>query len=121
MVYLWKKDGGVCHHTDLAEAARLDGLTAVPDMTISDTEFEAASGLARLVKGKIVLGKTAAEIQAEENGRLIAVLKQKLAETDYIAAKIAEGGRLLRTMPGRSPCLPRESKPGVAGRPEKGQ
>jgi hypothetical protein len=91
MVYLWKKNGAVYHHTDLAAAARLDGLTAAPDMTISEVDFEAASGLARLVGGEIVLGKTDAEIQAEENGRRISALKQKLADTDYIAAKIAEG------------------------------
>jgi hypothetical protein len=91
MVYLWKKDGRVCHHTDLAEVARLDGLTAVPDMTISDAEFEAAGGLARLVSGKIVLGKTAAEVQAEENAARVQALKRQLADTDYIAVKIAEG------------------------------
>ncbi|MDR0583614.1 MAG: hypothetical protein LBG57_04605 [Treponema sp.] len=91
MVYLWKKGGAVYRHTDLAEAARLDGLTALPDMTLTDAEFEAAGGLARLVDGGIVLGKTAAEIQAEENGRRIAALKRQLADTDYIAAKIAEG------------------------------
>jgi hypothetical protein len=91
MVYLWKKNGMVCHHTNLEAAARLDGLTAAPDMEVSDAGFEAAGGLARIINGEIVLGKTAAEIQAEENGRKIAALKRKLADTDYIAAKIAEG------------------------------
>jgi hypothetical protein len=91
MIYLWKKDGAVYRHTDLAEAARLDGLTSAPDMTVSDADFETAGGLARLVGGEIVLGKTAAEIQAEENGRRITALKQMLADTDYIPAKIAEG------------------------------
>jgi hypothetical protein len=91
MVYLWKKNGEVCHHTDLAAAASLDGLTEAPDMEVGEADFEAAGGLARLVNGVIVLGKTEAEIQAEENGRRIIILKQKLADTDYIAAKIAEG------------------------------
>jgi hypothetical protein len=91
MVYLWKKDGTVYHHTDLAAAAQLDGLTVAPDMTVSDAVFETTGGIARLVDGEIVLGKTEAEIQADENARQITILKRKLAETDYIAAKIAEG------------------------------
>jgi hypothetical protein len=68
----------------------LDGIST-PDMTVTEAEWEAAGGLARLVDGEIVLGKFEAEIQAEENVRRITILKQKLAETDYIAAKIAEG------------------------------
>jgi hypothetical protein len=91
MIYLWKKNGAVYHHTNRAAAALLDGLTEAPDMEISEAEYEAAGGLARLVKGVIVLGKTDAEKKAEENERKIAVLKLKLADTDYISAKIAEG------------------------------
>lgn len=91
MVYLWKKKGRVYHHTDLAAAAQIDNLTAAPDMTISEAVFEAAGGIARLVDGEIVLGKTEAELQAEENERQIIALKRKLADTDYIAVKIAEG------------------------------
>jgi hypothetical protein len=91
MVYLWKKDGMVYHHADLVAAAEIDGLTAAPDMKVSESEFEAADGIARLLNGKIVLGKTAAEKQAEDAARQIIILKRKLAETDYIAAKIAEG------------------------------
>jgi hypothetical protein len=91
MVYMWKKDGVVCHHTDLAAAAQIDGLTEAPDFEVSEAVFEAAGGIARLVDGEIVLGKTEAELQTEENERRIAVLKEKLADTDYITAKIAEG------------------------------
>jgi hypothetical protein len=91
MVYLWKKNGTVCHHTDLAAAAGLDGLTAAPDMEISELDFEAADGIVRLVDGEIILGKTEVEIEAKENERKIIVLKRQLADTDYIAAKIAEG------------------------------
>jgi hypothetical protein len=91
MVYFWKKNGMVYHHTELVAAAELDGLTTVPDMEASESAFEAADGIARLVNGEIVLGKTAAERQAEDAARQIIVLKKELAETDYIAAKIAEG------------------------------
>jgi hypothetical protein len=38
-----------------------------------------------------LFGKFEAQIRAEENERRIIVLKQKPAETDYVAAKIAEG------------------------------
>jgi hypothetical protein len=91
MVYLWKKDGAVYHHTGLAAAARIDGLTVAPDLEVSEAVFEAAGGIIRLAGGEIVLGKTGAEIQVEENERRIGVLKGKLADTDYIAVKIAEG------------------------------
>ena len=91
MVYLWKKNGVIYHHTDLKAAVQIDGLTAAPDMTVEDADFEAAGGIARLVNGKIILGKSAAEKQVEKNEQKIITLKRQLAETDYIAVKIAEG------------------------------
>jgi hypothetical protein len=60
-------------------------------MEIGDEEFEAAGGLVRLIGGAIVIGKTAEEAQAEQNAERIRVLKRNLADTDYIAVKIAEG------------------------------
>jgi hypothetical protein len=96
MVYLWKKDGVIYHHTDLEAAAQIDGLTEAPDETVEDADFEAAGSIARLVGGKIILGKTAAEKQAEEDEQKIITLKRQLAETDYIAAKIAEGSATVK-------------------------
>ena len=90
MVYLAIKDGGVVHHTSLQALKEMDGIEK-PDMEISNEEFEAAGCLVRLIKGKIFIGKTKEEKTAEENEQKVNVLKQKLAETDYIAAKIAEG------------------------------
>ncbi|MDR2019815.1 MAG: hypothetical protein LBQ14_03525 [Treponema sp.] len=49
------------------------------DEIAADMESERVSGL------------TPEQINTEKNKRRIAVLKQNLAETDYIAAKIAEG------------------------------
>jgi hypothetical protein len=64
MVYLAKKDGKVIAHTDVEAMEALDGIS-VPDMTVTVAEWEAAGGLARLIGGQIVLGKTEAEKQAE--------------------------------------------------------
>jgi hypothetical protein len=94
MVYLAKKNGAVVHHTDLGAMKALDGIDK-PDMEVTDAEFEAAGGLARIINGKIFLGKTAEEKASEktaaDNAARLKFLKQQLADTDYIAAKIAEG------------------------------
>jgi hypothetical protein len=90
MVYLAKKNGVVIHHTDKTAMQDLDGISN-PDLTVTDEEFDAAGGVARLIDGQIVLGKTATEVQAEQNEERIHALKGLLAGTDYIAVKIAEG------------------------------
>jgi hypothetical protein len=90
MVYLAKKGNEVVHHTSREALRDFDGIEN-PDMEIPDAEFEAAGCVARIVSGKIVIGKTAAEIQAEENAVRVQALKRQLADTDYIAVKIAEG------------------------------
>jgi hypothetical protein len=90
MVYLAKKNGMVIHHADKTAMQDMDGISN-PDLTVTDEEFDAAGGLARIIDGQIVLGKTAAEVQAEQNEQRIRTLKGLLADTDYIAVKIAEG------------------------------
>lgn len=90
MVYLAKKDGGVVHHTSLEAMKQMDGIEK-PDMVISDEEFEAAGCQARIINGKIFIGKTDEEKQCADAEVRIRQLKEMLAETDYIAAKIAEG------------------------------
>jgi hypothetical protein len=87
MVYLTKKDGAVIRHADLTAMKDLDGIDA-PDMTITDEEFDAAEGLARIIDGEIFLGKTEVEKQTEQNTQRI---QELLVATDYIAVKIAEG------------------------------
>lgn len=89
-VYLAIKGDVVIHHTDLSAMKTMDGIS-VPDMTITEEEFEAAGGLVRLIDGKIFLGKTDAEKASEEAIEKIRALKMQLAETDYIASKITEG------------------------------
>lgn len=90
MVYLAKKGNEVIHHTSKQAMLEMDGITKA-DMEISDEEFEKAGCFARLIDGKIFLGKTDAEKAREEAIERIRILKGWLAETDYIAAKIAEG------------------------------
>lgn len=90
MVYLAKKGNEVVHHTSKKAMLEMDGITKA-DMEVSDEEFEKAGCLARIIDGNIVIGKIEAEKKAEENAERIGFLKRQLAETDYIAAKIAEG------------------------------
>jgi hypothetical protein len=65
MIYLIKKDGLVITHTDLGAMEALDGI-GTPDMTITEAEWDAAEGLARIIGGKIFLGKTDAERRSEK-------------------------------------------------------
>jgi hypothetical protein len=97
MVYFWKKNGKVYHHAAetkvaaMKAARQMDGLTGEPLAEATDAEFETGGCLVRLLDGGIVIGKTEAENQAERNAERIRILKCKLADTDYIAVKIAEG------------------------------
>jgi len=93
-VYLWKAGDHVLHHTDLGAAAELDGLSRQPDMTMPLAEFEVAGCLARIVSGKIVIGKTLDEIAEEEEQERIAEYKQQLAQIDQDAMS----GRAIRDL-----------------------
>lgn len=90
MVYLARKDGAVIHHTSMDAMKSMDGIDKA-EMEVSDAEFEAAGSLARIIGGEIFIGRTEAEKKRDEAVTQIARLKAKLAATDYIAAKIAEG------------------------------
>jgi fumarylacetoacetate (FAA) hydrolase family protein len=100
-VYLAKKAGAVVYHTDLEAMKQLDGIEK-PEMTISEADFEAAGSLARIINGKIVIGKTDAEKAAEvERASLVAeecALQKELAEKDYRVIKAAESGQALATL-----------------------
>ena len=99
MIYLWEKNGVLYYHTDLDAAAQLDGLTAAPDMTISEEDFYTAGGLVRLLNGEIVLGKTEAEIQTENEIATLeaekAVLQMELDSKDYKVWQASERGQVL--------------------------
>jgi hypothetical protein len=74
-VYLWKVEDRVFYHTNLEAAAQLDGLSRQPDKTVTEEQFSAAENLARVISGKIVMGKTAQE-KADEDAR------KRIAEID---------------------------------------
>jgi len=79
MVYLAKKNGDVVRHTDLGAMKALDGISK-PDMEVTDAEYEAAEGLARIINGEIFLGKTDAEKAADDARKRIAQIDNELAE-----------------------------------------
>jgi len=79
MVYLAKKGGIVVHHTSKDAMLELDGISK-PDMEVTDAEFEAAGGLARIVNGQIFLGKTDGEKAADTARARIAQIDHELTE-----------------------------------------
>jgi hypothetical protein len=80
MIYLIKKNGMVIAHTNLEAMEALDG-TGTPDMTVTEAEWEAAGGLARLIDGEIFLGKTDAEKRLEKEDEVKAKRERILNET----------------------------------------
>jgi hypothetical protein len=91
MVYIAKKGGGIVHHTDKKAMKELDGISR-PGLTVTDAEFEAAGGLVRLIDGEIVLGKTEAEVVAEEAQRRVSAIDAELQSID------AKSGRPARAV-----------------------
>jgi hypothetical protein len=89
MIYLVKKEGRVIPFYSEADMKKAGFSKA--DKTVSDDDFAANGCYARLIDGKIVIGKTDSEKQVEQNAERIGALKRQLADTDYIAVKIAEG------------------------------
>jgi hypothetical protein len=80
MIYLIQKEGMVIAHTDLGAMQDLDGVET-PDMTVTEAEWEAAGGLARIIGGEIFLGKTDGERRAEQEAEVKARRERVLLET----------------------------------------
>jgi hypothetical protein len=98
MVYLAKKNGAVVAHTDLEEMKRVDGI-AKADKIISDSEFEEAGGLVRIINNKIVVGKTDAEAATESavkgaTAELVEI-QTEIARRDYRALKAQKLGNTI--------------------------
>jgi hypothetical protein len=90
-VYLAKKGNEVVCHTSLEAMKALDGIET-PDREITEAEFAAAGGLARVIDGDIVLGKTETEIAAEANAMRKAEIEAELQAVD------AKSGRAARAV-----------------------
>jgi len=94
-VYLWKVGDRVENHTDLKAAAGDFGLTAKPDKTVTVEEWDKAEGMARIIDGKIFLGRTEKEIEAEKLAVEERVLLRELFDTDYKTIRASETGKVL--------------------------
>jgi hypothetical protein len=96
-VYLAKKGGAVVYHTDKKAMLDIEGIT--PEMDVSIAEWEEAGGLARIINGEIVLGKTDVEKAVENEtaalGKEYEALQTELASKDYKVVKAAEAGLVL--------------------------
>jgi hypothetical protein len=101
-VYLARKNGEVIHHASLEAMAQMDGIEEA-ELTIAEEEWEAAGGLARIIGGEIVLGKTQAELVAEDAAAEILEIKGEIAARDYRALKAMKLGEDLDSIyPGES-------------------
>ena len=90
MIYLAKKEGAVVAHADKASMMELDGVT--PEMEVAEADWQAAEGLARIINGKIFLGRTDEEKAALKREEEITALKARLDEID----RDSGAGRSLR-------------------------
>jgi len=90
MVYLTIKSGNLLYHTSKEEMEK-DGIKN-PSLTMEDAEFKALGGYARIISGKIVVGKTEAEKTAEKADADIQAWKDELVTID----REAGAGRAVR-------------------------
>jgi hypothetical protein len=90
MVYIAKKNGKVYCSKSL-DGLKQFGITKA-DMEISNEEFESAGSIARIVDGKIFIGKTDGEIQAERKQTRTIEIENQLQGID------AKSGRAARTV-----------------------
>ncbi|MDR2490221.1 MAG: hypothetical protein LBD20_02330 [Spirochaetaceae bacterium] len=88
MVYLARKNGVVVHHTSLAELKKIDGIDT-PEIEVPDADFETAGCLARIISGKIVIGKTPEEVQAETNAQRKVEIEAELLAIDTKSGRAA--------------------------------
>ena len=91
-IYLAKKNGQVVAHADKQAMWDLDEVK--PEMEISETDYEAAGGIARIIKGKIFLGKTEEEKAEEKTQAEAAKFKAQLNQID----QQAKAGREIRAI-----------------------
>jgi hypothetical protein len=91
-VYLWKKNGQIISHADLGAAAQLDGLTADPNKTVTEQEWEMAGSVAYIDdSNQIVLGQTPGTLAQQQKIKRLEEINAELTSIDT-----ATGPRALR-------------------------
>lgn len=93
-MFIWNENGNVIYSNDKERIKALYNITRSPDATLTDEEWKNCSGIVRVVNGQLQYGYTEAEKalqEREKNLAQISLYKRKLAATDYIASKLAEG------------------------------
>ena len=88
MVYIAKKNGKAVHHTSLEAMRQIDGIEHY-ELEMTDAEFEAAGCLVRVIGGKIVVGKTKAEADAEIKAKRKTEIEAELAAIDVRSTRAA--------------------------------
>ena len=91
MIYIWKKNGKAYVHTDLEGAKQLDGLTSSPTKTLEDDVFyKNYNGLARVIDGELVLGKTEQEVKDEKASEIRRIRDSKIEEIQWRIQRYTE-------------------------------
>jgi hypothetical protein len=100
-VFLVKDNGNV--RAFLSESEMNDAGFQTADMTVTDEQYNSNGCYARIIDGNIVIGKTEAEIAAEEAAEEMSEIKAEIAARDYRALKaIKLGITLEEAYPGES-------------------
>ena len=91
MIYIWKKNNEAYVHTDLEGAKQLDGLTKEPTKTLNDDVFyRDYDGLARVIDGELVLGKTEQEVKDEKASEIRRIRDRKIEEIQWRIQRYTE-------------------------------
>lgn len=72
---------------ELADQVKKDYGIKKAGVTITDEEWEAAGGLARIIGGKIVIGKTETEKKAEANAKRVCEIDRQLDVLDLASVR----------------------------------
>lgn len=93
-MFIWNENGEVIYSNDKERVKTLYKIERAPDATLTDEEWKNCNGIVRVVNGQLQYGYTEAEKalqEREKNLAQISMYKRKLAATDYISSKLAEG------------------------------
>lgn len=93
MIYIYTTQTGVDSHTDKEFAENVLKL-GDPIATLTEQEWSECEGLARLIDGVLVLGKTETETQAEALQQQAEEAQRQLDATDYIEIQLIRTERL---------------------------